>query len=171
MEIFLFRYFIHVIIVLAIIILVGGYFIFIKPTLSLLEPGGSLDAKVYETILSQEKTYLSKAEALDTDYKSLDQTKLDKLGYLVGSKLDEPSLLYLFQTINTQQGITPDSFTYTSDKGITQVKISFSSKDYFAFKDYLKTLEKSIRLMDVDGIQMSAIDGNYSIEVTTYYLE
>jgi len=171
MEIFLFRYFIHLIIVLAIIILLGGYLIFIRPGLSLLAPGGSLDIKAYENLSVQEKTYLSKVEALVEDYQSLDQTKLEKLGYLIADKLDEPSLLYLVQTINTQEGIMPDSLTYTSDRGVTRVKINFSNKDYFAFKNYLKTFENSIRLMDVDNLQMSAIDGNYSLEIATYYLE
>jgi len=169
-EIFLFRYFVHLIVVLAIVILLGGYLIFVRPGLSLLAPGGALDVQLYQNILIQEQKYLSKVKALDQDYQSLDKTKLDKLGYLIADKLDEPSLLYLIQTINTQEGIAPDSLTYTSDQGVTRVKISFSSKDYFGFKDYLKTFENSIRLIDVDNIQMSVIDGNYSTEITTYYL-
>jgi len=170
MEIFLFRYFVHLIVILAIAILLGGYLIFIRPGLSLLAPGGNLDIKTYQNILSREKTYLSKVEKLYRDYKSLDPVKLEKLGYLIADSLDEPSLWSLIQTINTQQGIMPD-VTFASDKGITRIKISFSGKDYFAFKDYLKTFENSVRLMDVDNLQMSVIDGNYSLEITTYYLE
>ncbi|MCX6741036.1 MAG: hypothetical protein NTY61_01415 [Candidatus Parcubacteria bacterium] len=138
--------------------------------MSLLAPGGSLDVKTYQGILAQEKVYLSKVEALDQGYKSLDSAKLEKLGYLIADSLDQPSLWVLVNTINSQGGITPD-MTFANDKGITRIKISFSGKDYFAFKDYLKTFENSIRLMDVDNLQMSVIDGKYSLEIATYYLE
>jgi hypothetical protein len=170
-EILLFRYFVHLIVLLALIILLVGYFVFIKPGLLKLAPGASLDVKAYQNILAQEKTYLSKAEALNTDYQALDKAKLEKLGSLVGSSLDETSLLYLFQAINLQYGVAPDTLTYSNSKGITTIKTTFSSKDYFAFKSYLKALENSIRLIDVNGIQMSVIDGEYALEINAYYLE
>jgi len=169
-ELLLFRYFAHLIVVLSILILMGGYFVFIKPTSDLLKPGGPLDVKGYENILAQEKIYLQKVENLKQQYNNLDQAKLNKLSYLVSEKFDEPSLLYLFENINEKQGVVPEVFNYSSANGATHIKISFNNKDYSAFKDYLTILEKSVRLIDVNAIQMSVMEGTYSVDLTTYYL-
>ncbi|MDD2646523.1 MAG: hypothetical protein PHV78_01435 [Patescibacteria group bacterium] len=170
-ELLLFQYFAHFIFLLAVIILLGGYLIFIKPNLALLRPGAALDVASYQNILDQEKSYLAKVENLEKKYNSLDATRIEKLDFLMSSKLDEPSLLYLFEAINNKVGVKPDSFTYSSGKGVTRIKINFSNKDYSGFKNYLKALEDSIRLLDVESVQMSVTQSNYSLEIAAYYIE
>ncbi|MGC9048765.1 MAG: hypothetical protein ACP5IX_00885 [Patescibacteria group bacterium] len=170
------RYFWYLTIVLAIFILVLGYTNLIKPKLALIRPGGIFDVKGYENILSQEKQHLNRVKALVQEYEGLKSNpqklaRLEKLSYVLADKLDEPSLFFIFQSLNAQHQIVPTSFVPTSGKGVTKIKISFTGKDYFQFKNYLKTLEDSIRLMDVSNIQMSVREGNYTIELLTYYLE
>lgn len=170
-EILLIRYFWYLACISMIFIIFVGYTLLVKPKLDMIKSGGILDIKIYQDILLQEKRYLNQVKNLAQDYQKLDKTKLEKLSYVIADKLDIPSLLYIFESLNAQYGITPTSFTYTSDKGVTKVNISFTGKDYFEFKNYLKTLEDSVRLMDVDKIQMSIRDSTYSIELSTYYLE
>lgn len=154
-----------------IFIIFVGYVFLIKPKFDMIKSGGILDIKAYQDILLQEKRYLTQVKNLAQDYKKLDKTKLEKLSYVIADKLDISGLLFIFESLNTQHGITPTNFTYSSDKGVTKVNISFTGKDYYEFKNYLKTLEDSVRLMDINKIQMSIRDSNYSIELSTYYLE
>ena len=170
-ELLVVRYFWYLAIILAIFIIFGGYTILVKPKLALINSGGILDVKSYEDILFREKQYLNRVKILDEEYKTLDPTRLEKLSYVIADKLDVPSLLYIFESLNTQHGITPTNFTYSSGKGVVRIKITFTGKDYYKFKDYLKTLEDSVRLIDVSNIQISVREGNYSIELNTYYLE
>jgi hypothetical protein len=170
-ELILFQYFAHFIFVLAVVILLGGYLIFIKPNLVLLKPGAALDVTSYQKILDQEKVYLAKVEKLEKEYNDLDQARIEKLNYLMSDKIDESNLLYLFEAINKKMNVGPDSFTYSSDKGVTHIKINFSNKDYSSFKNYLKTIEDSIRLLDIESIQMSVTQSSYSLEISAYYME
>jgi len=175
-EILLIRYFWYLTIILAVFIVVFGYVSLVKSKLDLIKPGGILDVKGFENILLQEKKYLNQVKVLSQKYQELKSdpqrlARLEKLSSILADKLDEPSLLFIFQSLNAQHGISPTSFTYQSEKGVTYVKLSFTGKDYFQFKDYLKNLENSVRLMDVSNIQMSVREGNYTIELLTYYLE
>lgn len=170
-ELLLIRYFWYVTIVLMAVVVFGGYNLLVKPKLALLQAGGLLDVQSYENILLQEKQYLNRVTILDQEYKKLDAARLEKLAYVIADKLDVPGLLYVFESLDTQHGIIPDNFTYESNKGVTKVKISFKEKDYYQFKDYLKTLEDSVRIMDITNVQMSVRQSDYTIELSTYYLE
>jgi hypothetical protein len=175
-QILFLRYFWHLIIIFVVAFFSFGYFFLIKPKLDLMKPGGNLDVSAYKERLLQEKLYFKKIQYLIKEYEKLKQDKvlnvrLEKLSHILADKLDEPGLLYFFQIINNQEGIKPTNFVLESKDGISKIKISFSQKDYFGFKNYLKTLENSVRLIDVSNIQMSVREGNYTLELLTYYLE
>lgn len=169
-ELFFVRLFWHITIILVVIVIFTGDTILIKPKMAMLRPGGALDINLYKGILAKEQQYLTDVKTLDAEYQSLDKEKVGKLSYVIADKLNVSGLLYFFDSLNSRFGITPANFSYSSSGGVTKIKISFKGKDYYEFKNYLKTLEESVRIIDVSNIKMSVRDGSYSIELATYYL-
>jgi hypothetical protein len=169
-ELFFVRLFWYITIILTFIVVFGGYSILVKPKMAMLRPGGALDINVYKSILAKEQQYLTDVKTLDAEYQNLDKEKLKKLSYIIADKLDVSGLLYFFDSLNAKFGITPANFSYSSSKGVTKIKINFKGKDYYEFKNYLKALEESARIIDVANIKMSVRDGDYSIELATYYV-
>ncbi|MEK7580294.1 MAG: hypothetical protein AAB465_01625 [Patescibacteria group bacterium] len=155
---------------LLIVLALTGFWLLVKPKMDLLKKGGSLDLVIYEEIINSQKTYLSQLKQIKKDFDSLNQDRIKKLNYVVADKPDLAATFVIFDNLTRQHGLIIDSISADFSDGVFKTKISISGGDYRTFKEFLNTLEKSVRIMDVSNLQVSVQGNKYTLDISTYYL-
>jgi len=157
-------------IILLIILVLAGFWFLVKPKLDSLKKGGPLDPTIYGEIINSQKTYLNQIKQLKKDFDSLNQDRIKKLNYVIADKPDLATMFVIFDNLTRQHGLIIDSISADFNAGVFKTKISVSGGDYRTFKEFLNTLEKSVRMMDVSNIQVSIQGNKYTFDINTYYL-
>lgn len=92
------------------------------------------------------------------------QEELSKIDSILSSDPSLPSLFDFLQKASSQNGLilkNLGSFSITTSKenpAIKEIRLDFTlSGSYFSFKNFLLTLEKSARLIEVESISFSSL--------------
>ena len=146
-------------------------------------------AAEYDRALTQSKALLAQRDTLKQKYDSISQDNLDKIKKLAPDSVDNVRLIIDINGIATRRGMTirgvkiqsggsstskqgslgPDNNPYGS------IVLSFSvTAPYDVFKSFLKDLERSLRIVDVQTLAFTASDKtdvyDYSVTLKTYWL-
>lgn len=122
----------------------------------------SLKIKEIKTNLSQKNDLLNKIDEKIAEYNKLTQ-KIQKINLAFPSQKQKAELIVQLESLTKETGLALKSINFNEskkgeEKGAYRVlNISLSlSGTYQAFKNFLVSLEKNIRLMDVQSVSFSS---------------
>lgn len=174
--------------VLIILILLIGYFVLIGPQYNSLKEKGILNYQAQREKLANRKAYLDKLKELQAKYAQLNTKDLESLSYFLPVGEDIPGLFVQAEALAKDNGLVLQNIgvnqpAVSSDKaGITVKKESAGigtlslvmtltgGSGYGGLKSFLDSLEKNVRLFDVESVNFSPDGQNYSVNAKTYYL-
>ena len=190
--------------IILIALAVTGFFLFTKPLyreLSLLRG----QTASYNEALHNSKQLENERDKLTQKYNSLDPQNLDKLQKLLPDSIDNIRLILEIEKIalpygmglqdvqydavkkdnpanpQTVQGGGTLPITISPDYGIWE--LAFSTQGIYSnFVNFLKDLERNLRIVDVESVQFSSDTGSgatpdltevykYSVKIKTYWLK
>ncbi len=146
-----------------------------------------VQAAQYDKALTQSKLLLAQRDSLKKKYDEILPEDLEKIKKLAPDSVDNVRLIIdingiaakkdmtirsikIQNTAPSRQGaIGPDNNPYGS------IQLSFSTTGpYEKFKDFMRSLEGSLRIVDVTSLAFTATDKNdvydYSVSIRTYWL-
>lgn len=174
---------------LALILSVGIFFAYVKPTWS----GPLKETKIaianYEQALDAADEYKKRQNALASARNAIDQDSLNRLSVLLPDSVDNVSLILDINALAARSGLSlanvdvlTDDSTVSGKKGneiaranpVGSVDLSLSAiGTYSALQAFLAGIEKSARLLDVRDISVKGSDTgvyNYQMVVRLYWL-
>lgn len=169
-SIFLVRYFWYIVFVIVFAVATISYWGVAKPKLTLLSRGKPLDATPYLDIINEQEKYLANLQSLINTYDNLDLSRLEKLNQVIGNKPDFPNTLAMIARLVQRHGFKIDGISLAPAEEKTKISLNISGKDYFAFKEFLKEIESSARLIDLTSLGFSPAN-NYSLQLVIYHLK
>ncbi len=152
----------------------------------------------YDQALNNSKELLKVRNDLTDTYNNMSNSDRDHLAKLMPDNVDNIRLVIDIQNIAQKYGMNPKDIKYDaragrtnapSGNGTTPTELANSQRDYSSFELefsvtgsyqnfllFLRDLEKSLRLVDIESIQFQApeIGANttkYGIRVKTYWLK
>ena len=146
-------------------------------------------AEDYSKALDQSKILLAQRDSLQKTYGTIASSSLDRLNKLVPNSVDNIRLVIDINGIAARRGLAPknikidgaDSAKTVSTlgpnaSGYGSINLSFDvSAPYGTFIDFLKDLEQSLRLVDVNSISFTSTDKgdtyDYNVSIRTYWLK
>lgn len=112
-------------------------------------------------------------------YDSIDQNKIKKIEKILPSKKDIPEIMNEISKIAKDVGIEISDFTFYEASGVSEIdesleKINFSivvsdGKDYETFKKFIKAIEDSPRLFNINSFHIDDKCERYNLEIECYY--
>lgn len=181
--------------IILIILSVGAYYMFIKPTYSdvkiLME-----DKKNSEEVLQKAKGIITKRDEMTSSYNALSPEEKDKLKKIVPDVFDGPMTAYQINSIASKQGMiindvkiieaetnSPEMMVTGEEVIYKTHKVAFVVEGrYENFVAFIKDLDSSLNIIDINTISIS-ISGTdkeskevksqsmkYSIDFQTYSL-
>jgi Tfp pilus assembly protein PilO len=179
--------------ILLLILAIGIYFTFTRAKIEELKTIKSVNASYQQALDNSEKLIKVRDQVLNT-YNAIDETNRLRLEKMVPDNIDNVRLIIDVKGIGLQHGLilknlktsTPGETTSngqpasnvpaTSDSDPYNIMtLSFEvSASYQSFVDLLKTLEASLRIMDISSLDIEADDTNtydFKVELNTYWLK
>ncbi|GEM_PF-1099159 len=147
------------------------YLFFIRVKIEQTVNGGPLDLATYQQILAEQEEYLKNLEQWYQETKQIDEGELDKLNYVVAEKMDFPTVLKQIDFLSVQSGWELISFGFDYKNGETLMNFTFKGGNYEGIKRYLDFMERNIRIMDIETINMKELGNVLSFSVKSYYLD
>jgi Tfp pilus assembly protein PilO len=169
----------------------GGYFFYIDPAYTEVK---DLMAKKdqYTDILNKTKQIKQRRDALNSSYQSISEENRDRLNKMIPAEFNQILFLNDVTTLAKKQGVTLQDVTINgvqteqagsaiiigqAQKPYKTITVTFKVKaTYPQFKQFLKSVESSLRLMDVINLSVAPdaksfnAPAVYSIEINTYSL-
>lgn len=181
-----------------ILLLILG-FIAIVVFLDLPKTQGVLDLikqiKEQKRIFLEEQDLLAKIKELDQQYEE-NKENLKKIDYILPSSQDLPNLIVQLEALALESGLVLDKIEFSEaeqetsgkakevrqseekvtpkDYRIISVSLTFIG-DYLLFKNFLKTVEENMRLIDVVAVDFGKESSettqlfNFNLSLKTYY--
>jgi len=147
------------------------YFIIINPSLSQLRPGGELDLVSRREILETQRQYLIDLKQLAKESEEINRAELEKINYVLAKNVNVPEVLKQIEILANQSGLELESFSYNFEQESLFLRLNFGGGSYAKAKQYLKQIEKNIRIMDVRNIALTKVGNGLSINLQSYYLD
>ena len=176
-----------------IVAVIAGFVVFIVPTYSDI---GALRAQVadFNTVLDNAKTLQQQRNTLVTKYNAFDPNNISKLSTMLPGNQQNVQLILELNAAASQYGMVlqnvkiDTSTTTTTTPGASQITsgqnpnigsltITFSvAGPYNGFTNFTKTIEKSLRIIDIQKATFTASDPKstnyqYTVAVKTYWLK
>ncbi|MDA2936547.1 hypothetical protein MYX06_04995 [Patescibacteria group bacterium AH-259-L05] len=171
------RYLMIIIIIITVVAFLAEYFFIILPYVNQTRDGGPLDLSTYEQILDEQEQYLEKLQQLQVESDAVNRAELEKLNFVVANRLDMAAILSQLESLASQTemeliGLGVNIGGEEGSEGTTiAMNLSFTGGEYRTVKEYLSTIEKNIRIMDVTDLSMREIGNLFSLTVKSYYIE
>ncbi|NTW22333.1 type 4a pilus biogenesis protein PilO [Candidatus Falkowbacteria bacterium] len=155
--------------------------------------------EINETLTDQENKYrtvsqyVSDLRKVNAEYRAIDQASLERMRRFLPTEPETESLLVQIEALAnrhslsmTNLNMSPEgkkaaSSPFANNSGgntslaadIGRVKISLAAKnvDYNLVKDFLVSLEHSLRLLDVFSVNYYPALGTVNLEIYAYYLK
>lgn len=182
---FINRYFIIIVICVFVAILGVGYLFFIKNTVTQIQEIGVVDLQVREQELAAKQETLGRLQRLNEKYTSLTQADLAKLGDVLPSQSEIPSLVIEIKNFVESSGLVLRDIdagvlqalpvpSATTPAGLVVKKLpitlSVSGIDsYSQLKSFLDTLSTNLPLLELTSLSYSPAADSYNLNVTSYY--
>lgn len=162
--------------ILILVIIIGTfsaeYFLIVKPKIYQARSGGPLDISTHEQILAEQQQYLEDLKALKAEAETINKTELEKLYLVVANKAEMPAILSQIESLAAQAtNMQLIGLGLNIEQGVISISLSFKGGDYRIIKEYLSTIEKNIRIMDVASLSIKELGNLFSLNIDTYYLE
>ena len=170
-HIILVKYWLVLIILIVLVGFFSEYYFIIKPKIDQAVDGGPLDLGSHQQILTEQKEYLQKLKDLKQEAENINKAELNKLDYVLANSVEMPAILTQIKALDVQSKLELVGFTIGHDKGTIMLAFTFKGGDYQGVKQYLNSIEKNIRIMDVDTITVKELGNVLSLTIKTYYLE
>ena len=173
-----------------IVAVIAGFVVFIVPTY---QDVGALRTQVadFNTVLDNAKTLQQQRNTLVTKYNAFDPNNISKLSTMLPANPENVQLILELNAAASQYGmvlqnVKIDAPTDTSSQivvsggkspDIGNLTITFSvSGPYNGFTNFIKTIEKSLRIIDIQKATFTASDPKstnyqYTVAVETYWLK
>lgn len=183
------------------IILIAAIGLFLGYTNTAYQNVGKLKAAVaaYDQALNNSKELLKVRNDLTDKYNNMSNTDRDHIKKLMPDNVDNIRLVIDIQNIAQKYGMNPKDIKYdaragrsgsgATSVGVTPTDLANSQKDFSSFElefsvtgtysnflAFLKDLERSLRLVDVESISFQSPDSGanstkYGIRIKTYWLK
>ena len=172
-----------------IVAVIAGFVIFIVPTYSDI---GTLRAQAadFNTVLNNAKTLQQERNTLVAKYNAFDPNNISKLSTMLPGNPQNVQLILELNAAASQYGMvlqnvkidTTDTSTTSQpaaaqNSDVGNLTITFSvSGPYNGFTNFIKTIEKSLRIIDIQKATFTASDPKstnyqYTVAVKTYWLK
>ncbi|MBD3247667.1 hypothetical protein GF382_00055 [Candidatus Falkowbacteria bacterium] len=189
---FLNNYFKWFVFIVVILILIIGYFKFIKPRYDQMKKTIDLINQQREDDYYAKKQELEKIKDLLLAYSRISPSYVEKIDLVAPPKIDElfteiNQLIMnnglLVQAVNfsvvgdrtpgnkKEQATKEKDYFASGDIGQIRIGITVRGTDYESFKNLLHSLENNLRLIDVENLGFSPGTNATSLTMVTYYLK
>lgn len=175
---------VYISIALALIILAGGYFLFISKTVSEINRIGTADIKVKQQELASRQSSIRKFQALEKQYQALNSDQMERLASMLPSGQDIPYLVIKLKKFVEDNNLILNSIdvgplgsgsannTATSGAGVKKLTISLSINgidSYNSLKSFLDQLSTNQPLLELTSLSYSPEAESYSLNLSSYY--
>lgn len=172
---------------------VGLFYMYTDPTYQEIKEIRT-DSKQYDEALERSRELISIRDELLNKYNNFESASLDRVKKLLPDNIDNVRLIIEINDIASQYGMQLEDVSLSqvqeeqsnnrqnnrsaqpqTQKDYHEMKLEFSVETtYNDFLAFIRDLEQSLRLIDVNGISFTA--GNeevqsYSVAITTYWLK
>ena len=170
---------------------IAGFAVFIVPHYNTISTLRAQEAD-YQTVLTNARKLKEQRNALVKKYNSFDQAKLGQLATMLPANPENMKLILSLQSVASQYGMVlqnvkiedpstdPASQNKPGSQGNSELgtlTINFSvAGSYASFTNFVRTIEKSLRMIEIQKVSFSASDPKsqnyqYSVAVKTYWLK
>ncbi len=175
---------------------VGLFFAFINPTYQEVKALRGESAR-YDAALTNSQQLQSERDALSEKYRNMPAEQIARLEKLLPDNADNIRLIINLQQMAQTYGMAISSIKFdanavdTSANSLAAVSVQEQQKDYGTFKlefttngsydsfqKFLKDMERSLRVTDIESIDFNSEGGNankqsylYTIKLRTYWLK
>lgn len=172
--------------ILSIAAAIGLYFIYIEPTRQEILVLQAEEVEFDRALLNARELEVLK-ERLDTQRKAFTAEDIEQLDKLLPKSIDTIRLVNDVAVIASKYGMGLKGVVVTTgrnqgrqdlqeNKSYTETMLSFFVEaDYNTLLDFIRDLERSLRIVDVNSIQFGIGESfgrtTYSISITTYSLD
>lgn len=179
--------------ILLIVASAAGIAFFIVPTYNSVKDLRAQEAD-FKSVLANARKLEEQRSALEKKYGSFNETQLGQLATMLPSNPENVKLILELDAVASQYGMVlqnvkiedPSNAASSSavprpgtatNSDIGNLNINFSvAGPYSSFTSFIKTIEKSLRIIDVQKVTFSPIDAKspnyqYSVSVRTYWLK
>jgi hypothetical protein len=179
-QIFLVKFSWLLIIIFFCAVLLGEYFLIIKPKLNQTVGGGALDLAVRREILTKQKTYLENLKKMEKDASQINVAELEKLNYVLAKQIKEPEILNQINSLEARikevgreqnKEIEMVDFSFTFGGNLVDINLVLGGGDYYVVKKILDDIEKNNKIMDVKKITVRELGNYLQLNIQSYYLE
>lgn len=178
--------------ILMLVASIGGFVGFIVPQYKAVQ-ALRVQAADYNKVLENARTLQEERNKLVTKYNAFDQSLLGKLEAMLPRNPENVKLILELDSIAKQYGVVLQNVKIEDTSGQTQatlrpgaapvnqdigtLSITFSvAGSYEGFTNFIKTVEKSLRIVDIQKITFTALDETkntyqYTVGIKTYWLK
>lgn len=171
---------------------IGGFVGFIVPQYKATQ-ALRVQAADYNKILENARTLQEERNKLVTKYNAFDQSLLEKLNAMLPRNPENVKLILELDSIAKQYGINLQNVkienvtneaqtnvrpgTAPANPDIGTLNITFSvAGSYEGFTNFVRTVEKSLRIVDIQKVTFTALDDTkntyqYTVGIKTYWLK
>lgn len=186
---FINQFYIYIAIFLVIIMVVAGYFFFFKQEYGKIREVGIVDLQGKQNELEAKRSRLSEIEKAHESFKKISGEEIKKIATILPKGKDTPSLLIEMEALAKENGLILSGIDIAETGAISvpvqaqegaaslnikKININFKIQginSYDKFKTFLSSIEKDIRLLDLNSLTYSPAADSYSISLVTYYQE
>ena len=176
-----------------IVAVIAGFAVFIVPNYHAIS---AIEAQQtdYQTILANARTLQTERNALVEKYNAFTPSELTSLNTMLPNNPESVNLILELNAVASQYGMvlqnvkvndttdasgttTPAATAAAANSNIGTLSIEFSVQGtYDGFTSFIKTIEKSLRIIDVQKITFSAVNQKtstyqYTVDINTYWLK
>jgi Tfp pilus assembly protein PilO len=171
--------------ILMLVASIAGFAVFIVPHYNQISTLRAQTAD-YQTVLTNARQLKEQMNTLGKRYNSFDPTKLAQLDVMLPANPENMKLILALQNVASQYSMvlqnvkiddptnsdaSPSRPTSQSSSDLGTLTINFSvAGPYNSFTGFVRTIEKSLRMIEVQKIGFSASD-QYTVSVKTYWLK
>lgn len=156
-------------------ILIGGYFVIIKPRQDSSQKSSSATSDKNNQDYLAKKSELAKLDELSLVFKKVDSKNIAKLDKILPKKIDLEEMLKQMEVIVAQNGLLLNSMNVAKaadispEVGSMTVNISVVGTSYTGLKTFLRTIENNLRLLDIKTLNFSPSGKSTNLDITAYY--
>ncbi len=167
---------------LAILIVVIGVLVLVKPKYEAVKISGALNIKAKQESLSEKQAYLTQLTALEENFRALKTADIGKLEQALPKEEDISGLFVQLENVAVTSGFTLLSVDVSSAENVRggqkklqnikklNIAMTVDGGNYSALKRLLKEIEMNLRLFDVNSLNFTAGSRLYTLNLSTYYL-
>lgn len=189
-NIFFNEYFNVVAFLIAAVLFVFAYFIFLGPKLTLTTMAISDNIAAQKKLYGEQEKRLNELKTINKVYNEILPSDLGKFNQILPSDYVKESLFGELEEIVIKHGFILGSVTIEADEEVAEssdmptlggaelldsrvgeirIIATVNAIDYNGFKRLLKNIEASARLFDIENISYSQDSNSLDLEIITYY--